>query len=147
MGKVLAQDGDGSAPNNEIFYLIQSGSSDKFTINSTTGDIVTSGSLDREAEAQYSLTVVAIDRGNPPRSGTTFVTVHIININDETPVFAQTSVTRSVEENQNASQVLYKVSAKDDDEDALLNYTVVWSGSEAFDDKQTSLGTPFLQAS
>ncbi|XP_071105206.1 cadherin-23-like [Haliotis cracherodii] len=145
VGQVLAQDGDGSAPNNEIFYLIQSGSSDKFTINSTTGDIVTSGSLDREAEAIYSLTVVAIDRGNPPRSGTTSVTVHIININDETPVFAQTSVTRSVKENQNASQVLYQVSAKDDDEDALLNYTVVWSGSEAFDDKQTSLGTSFLQ--
>ncbi|XP_067670754.1 protocadherin Fat 4-like [Haliotis asinina] len=145
VGNVLAKDGDGSSPNNEVFYLIQSGSSDKFTINSITGDIVTSGSLDREEESQYNMTVVAIDRGNPPLSGTATVTVNIININDETPVFSQSSVTLRVEENKHASQVLYTLSAEDDDEDASLNYTIIWSESEAFDDKQASLNTSFLK--
>ena len=76
--QVSASDGDGSAPNNVVFYVLDSGKgSDKFRVNSTTG-VVTVGTgavLDREADASFNLRLLAFDRGDPPRSSSTTLSV------------------------------------------------------------------------
>jgi hypothetical protein len=59
---VRATDSDGSAPNNEVFYLIESGGGDNFRIDSSTGLISTTNRLDRETTPAYNLTVLAVDR-------------------------------------------------------------------------------------
>jgi hypothetical protein len=57
--KVSATDSDGYY--NQISYSIVSGSNEKFAINSTTGEIMTNATLDREAKSQFILTVRAQD--------------------------------------------------------------------------------------
>ena len=62
--QVFAADTDGTAPNNEIIYRIESGARDKFRIDGQTGRItVESGAnLDRDIyDAQYRLHVLGID--------------------------------------------------------------------------------------
>ena len=45
--------------------------------------------LDRETTRLYNLTVVAEDMGNPPRTSTAFLIIHVNDINDHTPVFTE----------------------------------------------------------
>jgi cadherin 23 len=37
--KLVASDGDGSSPNNDVFYRITSGAKDKFVVDSDTGKV------------------------------------------------------------------------------------------------------------
>ena len=37
--KLVASDGDGSSPNNDVFYRITSGAKDKFVVDSDTGTV------------------------------------------------------------------------------------------------------------
>ncbi len=45
--------------------------------------------LDRELQDTYLLTVVAVDGGTPPRSGSMAVQVQVSDANDNSPVFSQ----------------------------------------------------------
>lgn len=47
------------------------------------------GRLDREEIPKYNLTVVATDKGVPPRSSTAFLVIHVNDVNDHEPVFQQ----------------------------------------------------------
>lgn len=38
----------------------------------------------------YECTVVAVDKGTPPRTGTASIRIRMANVNDEAPVFSQT---------------------------------------------------------
>ena len=72
VAKTFAFDDDATKPNNETVYRIESGGLDKFRINAETGviTVIEGSSLDRDVfETQYSLSILAIDRGTPPRSG------------------------------------------------------------------------------
>lgn len=52
------------------------------------GVIVTAVELDREMAAQYNITVLAMDDGNPAMTSTALVMVDVLDINDNRPVFA-----------------------------------------------------------
>ena len=70
--QTFAFDNDATEPNNQIVYRIEGGGLDKFRINAETGviTVIEGSSLDRDVfETQYSLSILAIDRGTPPRSG------------------------------------------------------------------------------
>lgn len=43
--------------------------------------------LDREIREQYRLTIIATDQGNPQLTGTTALSVRVIDINDNQPTF------------------------------------------------------------
>ena len=45
--------------------------------------------LDRETTRLYNLTVVAEDMGNPPRTSTAFLIIHVNDINDHAPTFTE----------------------------------------------------------
>ena len=62
-------------------------------------DIVLKSNLDREAEGEHSLVLTAVDGGNPPRSGTVVIQVIVIDVNDNTPVFAQSVYKAQLYEN------------------------------------------------
>ena len=68
---VSATDDDGTSPNNDFFYRVDSGALDKFRIDFDTGEIFveTGARLDREEKQQYLLRVSATDRGNPALTG------------------------------------------------------------------------------
>ena len=47
--------------------------------------------LDREVEDTYQLTVIALDGGDPPRSGSMAVQVQVTDANDNSPTFTESS--------------------------------------------------------
>lgn len=65
-----------------------SGGHGQFSINPSTGQIITSSLLDREDRASYKLLVVATDGGQPQGlSSSATVSVMVADINDNPPRF------------------------------------------------------------
>lgn len=54
--------------------------------------------LDREETAQYTLTIQAYDGGYPHMTNTTSVIVNVRDVNDNSPVINQTSITKTLSE-------------------------------------------------
>ncbi|XP_058263971.1 protocadherin alpha-5-like isoform X5 [Hemibagrus wyckioides] len=73
------------------------------------------GHLDRESVSQYNITLTATDEGTTPLSSTTVITVHISDVNDNAPRFADTVMNVYVKENSKVGSVIYTVSAFDPD--------------------------------
>lgn len=68
-------------------YRLKGGNS-QFTINPSTGQIITSALLDREARENYTLVVVASDGGFPRAlSSSASVLVSVADVNDNPPKF------------------------------------------------------------
>ncbi|XP_071426683.1 protocadherin beta-15-like [Pithys albifrons albifrons] len=88
-------------------------------------ELVTVGALDREEMAQYILTVTAADAGSPPLTTTQTFTVDISDVNDNAPVFNQTSYTMYVRENNVPTVLVGAVNAAD--ADVGLNAKVTYS--------------------
>ncbi|XP_074958415.1 protocadherin beta-15-like [Phalacrocorax aristotelis] len=78
-------------------------------------ELVTVSTLDREETARYILTVTAADAGSPPLTTTQTFTVDISDVNDNAPVFNQTSYTMFVRENNVPTVLVGAVSAADAD--------------------------------
>ena len=76
---VLATDRD-SAENGDIEYSITGSGTSSFAIDSTLGELCTTGPLDYEQESMYSLTVVAWDSGTPAQTSTVIVLVKICQL-------------------------------------------------------------------
>ncbi|XP_066053559.1 protocadherin beta-15-like [Chamaea fasciata] len=88
-------------------------------------ELVTVSALDREETAQHILTVTAADAGSPPLTSTQTFTVDISDVNDNAPVFNQTSYTMYVRENNVPTVFVGAVSAAD--ADVGLNAKVTYS--------------------
>ena len=96
-------------------------SSSVFAINPVTGviNVTDSGALDYEQRTDFELTIVASDDDTiSPLTSEATLTITLININDNDPIFDQDSYGANVPENvENA--VVVTVSASDDDGDTL----------------------------
>ena len=121
VGTVMATDADGDPANNQVtFSFVQQTS--HFTIGSTTGEIRTVGTLDRETliqvfvppASQLRLDVTARDSASPSRQTTTSITITLQDINDNSPIFADSMYENSLLENRPA-QTIFRVSASDID--------------------------------
>ncbi|XP_062381372.1 protocadherin alpha-8-like [Sardina pilchardus] len=82
-------------------------------------------SLDREHKSKHNLVLTAVDGGNPSRSGSINITVTVLDINDNRPVFSQNVYTASIKENTPANAFVLKVNASDADDG--LNGEVMYS--------------------
>ncbi|XP_063269778.1 protocadherin beta-4-like [Prinia subflava] len=88
-------------------------------------ELVTVSVLDREETAQHILRVTAADAGSPALTSTHTFSVDISDVNDNAPVFNQTSYTMYVRENNVPTAFVGAVSATDADEG--LNAKVTYS--------------------
>ncbi|XP_036933507.1 protocadherin alpha-8-like isoform X6 [Acanthopagrus latus] len=77
--------------------------------------LVVDGPLDREATADYNVTIVATDEGTPPLSSTSTVTVHVSDVNDNPPRFSEPLINVYVKENSPVGAVIKTVTATDAD--------------------------------
>ncbi|XP_066556278.1 protocadherin Fat 4 [Amia ocellicauda] len=121
--QVFASDADGG-PNGQIRYSIYQS---QFVIDSLSGDISVMGSLDREKHPSYTLTVIAMDQGDVPRSATATVHVLLTDVNDFVPTFSPSLVTVHVLENlEQLPLAIEQVSAIDEDlgVNSQLTYTI-----------------------
>ena len=116
--------------NAEIEFLIVSGDvTNSFTINSTTGELVVTGALDRELAPGGTLTlsIGARDHGVPPLQSTIPVVVHLTDINDSPPQFDQSTYVFSVSESARIGDNVGQVNAVDldADENGTVRYSLV----------------------
>ncbi|CAH0559968.1 unnamed protein product [Brassicogethes aeneus] len=96
---VKAFDADTPPFNNLIRYFIKEGDTDIFRINASTGEISLLRALDREIQGEYSLSLVAMDTGSPPLTGTGTVRVVVQDVNDHSPEFKRQYYHTTVSEN------------------------------------------------
>lgn len=110
-----ASDAD-SGPNSYVEYSLRGPFGNKFSIGTVDGDVRLVGELDREELSNYTLTVVATDKGEPPLSSTMDVTMTVLDVNDNTPSFSQNIYDIEIEENTLTGTDVTQVFASDADE-------------------------------
>ncbi|XP_029297315.1 LOW QUALITY PROTEIN: protocadherin Fat 4 [Cottoperca gobio] len=113
--KAQAIDAD-SGPNSYVEYSLKGPFGSKFSIGTIDGDVRLVGELDREELSNYTLTVVATDKGEPHLSSTMDVTMMVLDVNDNTPSFSQNIYDITIEENTLTGTDVIQVFASDADE-------------------------------
>lgn len=101
-----------------------------FSLKSAFGEhytLVTDGPLDRETTPEFTVVVIAKDDGSPPLSSQKTFTVSLSDVNDNAPVFSQSSYSVDIQENNAPSTSLITVSASDPDlgNNAHLTYSLL----------------------
>ncbi|XP_058918825.1 protocadherin gamma-A12 isoform X21 [Kogia breviceps] len=89
--------------------------------------LVTDTLLDRELVPSYNITVTATDRGSPPLSTETHITLNVADTNDNPPVFSHASYSAYILENNPRGASIVSVTAHDPDygENARVTYSLV----------------------
>ncbi|XP_029556908.1 protocadherin gamma-C5 [Salmo trutta] len=101
-----------------------------FKLNPSFADhyaLVTHSTLDREKYPEYRIELEASDSGSPALTSIKIITVDILDVNDNPPVFSQPSYTVYVRENNAAGSIMCSVSASDPDigENAKISYSIL----------------------
>ncbi|XP_049642849.1 protocadherin beta-6-like isoform X2 [Suncus etruscus] len=89
--------------------------------------LVTEGSLDREQQEEYNITITATDLGTPRLATQHTIRVQVSDVNDNAPAFSQPSYTLLVGENNSPALHIGSVSATDADagSNAQLTYSLL----------------------
>ncbi|CAN7991662.1 unnamed protein product, partial [Ixodes pacificus] len=114
--QVSAHDADTGA-NALVTYRIQKGAFDDFVIDGSTGVVSLSptSKLDFDRRSYYVMEVIAVDGGVPEKTGTTTLSVNILNSNDKMPYFQPTTQRTQVSEGAQIGHGFYVLMAKDPD--------------------------------
>ncbi|XP_035408751.1 protocadherin Fat 4-like [Cygnus atratus] len=108
-----------------ISYSLQDDFAGVFHIDSSTGKLMTTKSLDREMMDTYELKINATDSGRPPLSESLVLSITVEDENDNPPVFPQKSYSVTVKENE-PPHVILNATATDKDigYNAIIHYTI-----------------------
>lgn len=131
---VSARDRD-TAMNGLISYNITSGNEEGiFAINSSTGVVTLAKALDYEMSSKHEMTISATDGGWVARTGYCSLTVSVIDVNDNSPVFVPDEFFPTVMENAPSGTTVIHLNATDADSgaNAVIAYTVQSSDSDLF---------------
>ncbi|XP_051019083.1 protocadherin beta-4-like [Acomys russatus] len=115
----LAQDLDVGSNGLQLYTVSPNSHFHVLTQNNSKGEkypeLVQDRALDREEQAELSLTLTALDGGSPPRSGTAMVRILIMDINDNAPEFVNSLYKVQVLESSPLDSPILTVSARDAD--------------------------------
>ena len=129
VGRIQANDLD---VQNVTYYLMEA---DSFRINSTSGEIFTSAFLDREQQELYSFIAIATDGGLLiERTAEVVVNVTLLDLNDVTPLFQNSTYVVYWHENTTVGSILLTVEAFDEDvgENSTLLYSILPGNDSSF---------------
>uniref|UniRef100_A0A5S6QZT1 Cadherin domain protein n=1 Tax=Trichuris muris TaxID=70415 RepID=A0A5S6QZT1_TRIMR len=130
--RLIAHDPD-SGCNADIRYSILSVSNVRtlpLQLDEVTGWLSVSKPLDHEVMPKIEFTVQARDMGQPPLQSTARVVVHVLDVNDNPPMFLEKFVNVSIEETSPRGTQLLQIKAYDPDgSDSRLDYSIV-SGND-----------------
>lgn len=112
---VRARDPEESPVVYSMVSLLDSRSQSMFKVDSRTGVISTTMSLDREQMDVHYFRVVATDDSFPPRSGTTTLQVNVLDCNDHSPTFEAEQFDTSIRESATIGSTVITLRATDQD--------------------------------
>uniref|UniRef100_A0A8C8K301 Cadherin domain-containing protein n=1 Tax=Oncorhynchus tshawytscha TaxID=74940 RepID=A0A8C8K301_ONCTS len=97
-----------------------------FYLNSTTGVLYSTATLDREQIGLYHLRIVGYDQGQNPRTSTSTLTITVLDANDETPTFFPKVYNVSLQESVPRDDVVAHLNCFDNDSglNAELSYFI-----------------------
>ncbi|KAG0721076.1 Protocadherin Fat 1 [Chionoecetes opilio] len=113
IAQVAARDVDSGRYGDVTYHFIGDRAHKFFRINENTGEVWTSEMFDREAQSEYSFTVMAMDIGG--RTGFTTLHVTVADDNDNKPVFVQSVYRVVMEANTTLGTGFLRVEAEDVD--------------------------------
>lgn len=111
--------------NADVTYSIADGDgATDFIVDPSTGVVSVARPLDRESRAEYSLTVLAVDGGEPPLSDRATLDVTVLDVNDNAPRFSRDRYLVRVSEDAPVGHTVVRVEASDADsgENARVQY-------------------------
>ncbi|XP_034716720.1 protocadherin-15-like isoform X2 [Etheostoma cragini] len=125
VGQVKATDPDLGTSGMVHYRLINH--QNLFSINAT-GAIRTTMPLDREVRGHYFLIVEAWDGGVDPRRSRLTLSVTVLDVDDNSPIFTQQTYNVSLPENSPKDTVILQLKAKDADLKSNLTYRIRTEG-------------------
>ncbi|XP_072682298.1 protocadherin beta-15-like isoform X5 [Canis lupus baileyi] len=112
-----AQDLDVGINNIQNYTIYPNSHFHVLTRNSGEGrkypELVLDKALDREEQTELRLTLLAVDGGVPPKTGTALVLIDVLDINDNAPEFVQPLYRAQIPENSPLGSLIVTVSARD----------------------------------
>eukprot|EP00057_Strongylocentrotus_purpuratus_P002283 XP_003724198.1 PREDICTED: protocadherin Fat 4 [Strongylocentrotus purpuratus] len=122
---------DPDDPNQSLYYVVVSSQpevgSTLFIINNVTGEIITTGPLDRDSglhPARVDLDLIVYDDGNPNLGTPTTAIIYINDLNDNQPIFDRPLYDVTVVEGQYNDPIITVV-ANDPDQNSSLRYKIL----------------------
>ncbi|XP_043978608.1 cadherin-like protein 26 [Gambusia affinis] len=108
LAKVTAVDRDATA-SRDFTYKVENDTAGWMNINPQTGDITTRKMVDRESDhvinGVYTLMLHAVDKGEPPMTGTATLQIHLIDVNDNVPKLAVNHVDVCMSDGQTPTNI------------------------------------------
>ncbi|XP_061786397.1 protocadherin alpha-C2-like [Nerophis lumbriciformis] len=108
--------------------------SEHFNIEVQTGrdgskfaELIMKRNLDREQQAEHNIILTAVDGGKPPRSGTVSIIVHVLDTNDNAPLFNESIYSVKIIENSPIGSLVIDLNATDLDEGSNCDLTYSYS--------------------
>ncbi|XP_043289461.1 cadherin-99C isoform X2 [Venturia canescens] len=128
IGRVHADDAD-EGINAEVTYFAPDDI--PFTVDPETGDVLTKIALDYEQNHEYKFVITARDGAPDHRLATATVTVKVLDVEDEVPIFHQSSYEAKVKENVPDYMVI-QVVADDPDTVKQITYVIKQGDTDLF---------------
>ncbi|CAH1113662.1 unnamed protein product [Psylliodes chrysocephalus] len=128
VGFVKATDADEGA-NAKVTYFIPTDL--PFDIDNETGEITTNRPLDYEKQKEYQFVVTAKDGAPDPRIATATVSIEVLDVEDEVPVFIVPKYEATVPENV-PDYFVTKVQASDPDTVKKITYVIHQGPTDLF---------------
>ena len=122
IGVVHATDSDTGPAGMVTYTLTYTSGGSTFWINSSSGEVILNGTLDRETTPNYWLVVTATDHGTPALSSSTSVNITVLDANDNLPVFTMSYIRVSIPEHLPVPTYVTTVHAADKDGGVVLYF-------------------------
>ncbi|XP_026273024.1 cadherin-99C [Frankliniella occidentalis] len=128
IGSVHASDAD-EGQNAVVYYSVPEDV--PFAVDAMTGEVRTKSALDYEKQKEFRFVVTARDGAPDPRLATATVTVEVMDVEDELPVFKEHTYDVHVPENV-PDHVVTQVHADDPDTVQRVTYTIRQGPTDLF---------------
>ena len=136
IGTVTADDLDAGSNGRVRYRLVSSAHSSQFVLDPVSGVLRANVAFNREVIPSYLLDVEASDEGSPARTSRTTISVAINDVNDNRPVFTQSSYSASLLENSTSGTLVTVAMASDADSgtNSQVSYTIQPPGALSISD-------------
>ncbi|KAL3878334.1 hypothetical protein ACJMK2_030697, partial [Sinanodonta woodiana] len=116
VGMVKADDKDAGENGRVSYYIIAGNIFGLFAVDHITGQITTIREVDYEEASSHSVVIKAVDNSiSNPKSNSISVSIHVIDLNDNAPIFDYDPLFLKVRENSGIGQIVYIFTATDAD--------------------------------